>query len=273
VPIHYELDGHVATLTIDRPERRNALDLEHWHALAQAWRRFRDEAEARVAILTGVGGSFCAGADIKDFLPLLTRSLKEGVTEVDGMRLDCTLEATLRDLPIYKPIIAAVNGPCVAGGMEILGGTDIRIAGEGATFGVMEPKRGVVAGGGTTVRLPRQLAWPAAMEILLTADVFDARRALQLGLVNEVVPDDEVLDRAREWAARIVVNSPSAVAATKESALRGLQADSFERALDLELELATRVQQGADAIEGARAFAEKRNPIWTTNQTAQTRER
>jgi enoyl-CoA hydratase len=229
VPIHYELDGHVATLTIDRPERRNALDLEHWHGLAQAWRRFRDEAEARVAILTGVGDSFCAGADIKDFLPLLTRSLKEGVTEVDDMRLDCTLEATLRNLPIYKPIIAAVNGPCVAGGMEILGGTDIRIAGEGATFGVMEPKRGILAGGGTTVRLPRQLAWPAAMEILLTADLFDARR--------------------------------------------GLQADSFERALDLELELATRVQQGADAIEGARAFAEKRDPVWTTNQKAQTQER
>lgn len=261
--IRYELDAHVATITIDRPHRRNALDLEHWFELAAAWRRFRDEAAARVAIVTGAGGAFCAGADLKDFAPLLTRCLEEGVTEVDGMPLDCTLEATLRSLPIYKPIVAAIDGPCVAGGMELLGGTDIRVASERAIFGVMEPKRGMVAGGGTTVRLPRQLAWPAAMEILLTADTFDAERALRLGLVNEVVPQAELVERARGWATRIAANSPLATAATKESALRGLQADSFERALEFEYDLASRVQMSADAVEGARAFVEKREPVWS----------
>jgi enoyl-CoA hydratase len=121
----------------------------------------------------------------------------------------------------------------------------------------------MVAGGGTTVRLPRQLAWPAAMEILLTADTFGAERALRLGLVNEVVPRAELAERARGWATRIAANSPLATAATKESALRGLQADSFERALEFEYELASRVQMSADAVEGARAFVEKREPVWS----------
>ena len=128
----------------------------------------------------------------------------------------------LRSLKIYKPIIAAVDGPCVAGGMEMLGGIDIRLATERATFGVMEPKRGLFAGGGTTVRLPRQLAYPAAMEFLLTAEAFPASRALELGLLNEIVAEADLQDRALEWAARITVNAPLAVQATKESVLRGL---------------------------------------------------
>jgi enoyl-CoA hydratase len=169
--------------------------------------------------------------------------------------------AVLRNVQIYKPIIAAVGGPCVAGGMEMLGGADIRIATPDATFGVMEPKRGLFAGGGTTVRLPRQIAFPAAMEFLLTAERFPAARALELGLINEIVPRDELLERAREWAARINANAPLAVQATKESVMRGLALD-LEGAYQVEQEMSVRVFSSEDAKEGPKAFAEKRPPKW-----------
>jgi enoyl-CoA hydratase len=146
--------------------------------------------------------------------------------------------------------------------MEMLGGIDIRVATHRATFGVMEPKRGLFAGGGTTVRLPRQLAYPAAMEFLLTAEAFPASRALELGLLNEIVPGDELADRALEWAARITVNAPLAVQATKESVLRGLAVDQRE-AYKIESELAGQVFSSDDAKEGPKAFAEKRDPRWT----------
>src|SRR5581483_11406495 len=196
-----------AVITIDRPESKNSLDLYHFRDLANAWRRFRDEDDAWVAIVTGVGHNFMSGADLKTYIPQITALQKEiakgEVKEIDGCRLRDGTDAVLRSLVIYKPIIAAVNGPCVAGGMEMLGGVDIRIATPNARFGVMEPKRGLFAGGGTTARLPRQLPFPAAMEFLLTAEAFPAERALELGLLNEIVPEDELMDRAHAWAARI----------------------------------------------------------------------
>jgi enoyl-CoA hydratase len=266
VPIHYELsDDHVALITIDRPEARNALDLYHFRDLANAWRTFRDEDAAWVAIVTGVAGNFMSGADLKTYIPQITGLQKEiskgEITEVDGCRLRDGTDAVLRSLTIYKPIIAAVSGPCVAGGMEMLGGVDIRIATPGARFGVMEPKRGLFAGGGTTARLPRQLAFPAAMEFLLTAEAFPAQRALELGLINEIVPDEKLIDRAREWAARINANAPMAVQATKESVLRGIGTD-LKEAYRIETELATKVFSSEDAKEGPAAFAEKRPPNW-----------
>ena len=266
MPIHYELgDDHVAVITIDRPESKNSLDLYHFRDLANAWRRFRDEDEAWVAIVTGVGRNFMSGADLKTYIPQITtlqKAIAKGeVTEIDGCRLRDGTDAVLRSLTIYKPIVAAVNGPCVAGGMEMLGGIDIRVATEHARFGVMEPKRGLFAGGGTTVRLPRQLAFPAAMEFLLTAEAFPAERALALGLLNEIVPEDELMDRARSWAARITANAPLAVQSTKESVLRGLRAD-FDEAYRIETELATKVFSSEDAKEGPAAFAEKRPPVW-----------
>jgi len=188
-------------------------------------------------------------------------SLDGEVEEIDGCRLRDGTDAVLRSLRIYKPIIAAVDGPCVAGGMEMLGGTDIRLATERATFGVMEPRRGLFAGGGTTVRLPRQLAYPAAMEFLLTAEAFPAGRAYELGLLNEIVPGDELASRALDWARRITVNAPLAVQATKESVLRGLAVDQRE-AYRIEDELAARIFASEDAEEGPRAFAEKRPPQW-----------
>ncbi|HEY2998817.1 MAG TPA: enoyl-CoA hydratase-related protein [Acidimicrobiales bacterium] len=264
--IHYEqIGGHVARITIDRPEARNALDLHHFRDLARAWRRFRDDPEDWVAIVTGVPGQFMTGADLKTYIPQITalqQQIQAGdVDEIDGCRLRDGTDAVLRSLRIYKPIIAAVDGPCVAGGMEMLGGTDIRIATARATFGVMEPRRGLFAGGGTTVRLPRQLAYPAAMEFLLTAEAFPAARARELGLLNEIVPEAELADRALDWARRITVNAPLAVQATKESVLRGLAVDQ-RTAYEIEDELAGRVFSSDDAREGPRAFAEKRDPVW-----------
>ena len=267
MPIHYEqVEGHVARITIDRPEARNSLDLYHFRDLANAWRRFRDDPDDWVAIITGVDGAFMAGADLKTFIPQVTELQKQiqagDVEEIDGCRLSDATDAVLRTFPLYKPIIAAVDGPCVAGGMEVLGGVDIRLATDRATFGVMEPKRGLFAGGGTTVRLPRQIPFPAAMELLLTAERFPASRALGLGLLNEIVPQEELAERALEWARRITVNAPLAVQATKESVLRGLAVDQRE-AFKIEMEMAGRVFSSDDAKEGPKAFAEKRDPRWT----------
>jgi enoyl-CoA hydratase len=267
MPIHYEKDdAHIVRITIDRPEARNALDLYHFRDMAGAWRRFKDDDDAWVAIVTGVEGNFMVGADLKTYIPQITKLQKEiakgAVKEIDGCRLSDGTYAVLRNVKIYKPIIAAIDGPCVAGGMEMLGGVDIRIATPKARFGVMEPKRGLFAGGGTTVRLPRQLNFPAAMEFLLTAEHFPAERALELGLINEIVEPGELLDKAYDWARRITVNAPLAVQATKESVLRGLALD-LEAAYKVESELAKDIFQSDDAKEGPKAFAEKRDPVWT----------
>src|SRR5215471_12877339 len=232
MPIHYTAEEHVVTITIDRPARRNALDMQHFDALADAWKRFRDDADAWVAIVTGVDDAFCAGGDLRDYLPLLTAALANGSSE-DRAQFRSGTGAVLRDLEIYKPIIAAVNGRCVAGGMELLNGTDIRLACPEAVFGMLEPKRGIFASGGTSARLPRQIPWAAAMEFLLTAEAVPATRALEMGLLNEIVPRAQLLRRAQEWAARICENAPLAVAATKESALRGLAAESLGEALEI----------------------------------------
>jgi enoyl-CoA hydratase len=192
-------------------------------------------------------------------------------------------------------VIAAVNGFCTAGGMEMLGGTDVRVACPEASFAVMEPKRGLFAGGGTTVRLPRQIPWALAMEFLLCADLIPADRALQMGLLNSVVPREGLLDAAREYATRIVANAPLAVQATKLSALSGLYHDEEEirllrevlrelqavdglpdearavlehgarqlrTAFERESRISSRIFQTEDAKEGPKAFAEKRPPIW-----------
>ncbi|MBW2389472.1 MAG: enoyl-CoA hydratase/isomerase family protein [Deltaproteobacteria bacterium] len=264
--IHYEKrDDHVVLITIDRPETRNALDIYHFRDLAAAWRDFKNDDSAWIAIVTGVERNFMSGADLKTFIPQVTKLQKAiaagEVGEIDGCKLSDATYAVLRRTKIYKPIIAAINGPCVAGGMEMLGGVDIRVATPNASFGVMEPKRGLFAGGGTTVRLPRQIAFPAAMEFLLTAERFPAERALELGLLNEIVPEDQLMEKAFEWASRITANAPLAVQATKESVMQGLALD-LEQAFKLESKIAGQVFQTEDAKEGPKAFAEKREPKW-----------
>jgi enoyl-CoA hydratase len=230
MPIHYELnDSHVVLITIDRPDARNSCDMEHFKQLREAWERFDQEDDAWVAIVTGVGDAFFTGADLKKYVPEITKLQKqiadEGLTEINGYRLDDGTRAVLRNWPLYKPVIAAVNGFCTAGGMEMLGGADIRVACPEAKFAVMEPKRGLFAGGGTTVRLPRQVPWAQAMEFLLCADLIDAQRAYDMGLLNAIVPREELLDAAYAFAARMTANAPLAVKATKQSALQGLYHD------------------------------------------------
>jgi enoyl-CoA hydratase len=267
VPIRYErCDEHVVRIVIDRPERKNALDMYHLRDLAHAWRTYLADDDLWVAIVTGVPGSFMAGGDLKDVLPKYTAlqaAIQAGdVDEIDGCKLRDGFDACLRDVDVYKPIVAAIDGPCVAGGMEMLGSIDIRIATPSATFGVMEPKRGLFAGGGTTARLPRQLPYAAAMEFLLTAEALPAQRALELGLLNEIVPPEALQDAALRWARRIAANSPLAIRLTKESVRRGL-ATTLEEAMRIERTLADRAFSSEDAQEGPRAFVEKRQPRWT----------
>ena len=251
--IHYQKDDeHIVLITIDRPEARNSADMEHFKLLREAWERFDEDSDAWVAIITGVGDAFFTGADLKRYIPEITKLQKqiadEGLTEINGYRLDDGTRAVLRNVPIYKPIIAAVNGFCTAGGMEMLGGIDLRIACPEAKFAVMEPKRGLFAGGGTTVRLPRQIPWPQAMEFLLCADLIPAQRAFEMGLLNAVVPRDELLDTAYELARRMTANAPLAVQATKQSALQGLYHDEdTTRALREAVKSLAEVLQHADA--------------------------
>jgi enoyl-CoA hydratase len=180
-----------------------------------------------------------------------------------GIPLSVGTDGVLLTLEVFKPIIAAVDGPCLAGGMDLLGGTDIRLATPRATFGLPEPKRGLMADGGTTARLPRQIGWPAAMELLLTGRTVSSDRALQLGLLNEVVVEEELGARAIEWAYEIASNAPLAVQATKESALRGLSApNGLAGAYEVEARIGRRLLRTEDVTEGLNAFVEKRAPQW-----------
>ncbi|TMA54381.1 MAG: enoyl-CoA hydratase/isomerase family protein [Deltaproteobacteria bacterium] len=234
VPIHYEKDGHIVTITIDCPEQRNSLDLEHFGQLADSWVRFRDDDGAYVAILTGVGDVYCVGADLKRFIPIVTeRADRLGAGEsretVEGSRYTMahSLVAVLRDgatLPdgtefkLYKPVVAAINGICAAGGLEMMWNTDLRVCADTAWFQLAEPRRGLFPGGGSTVHSVRQLSWCNAMEVLLLADRISAERAYEMGLVNRVVPRAEVLPEARRLADTICLNGPLAVRACKQSA-------------------------------------------------------
>jgi enoyl-CoA hydratase len=266
MPIHYEQDDeHIVLITIDRPEARNSADMEHFKLLREAWDRFNDDESAWVAIITGVEDTFFVGADLKKYIPEITKYQKEiaekGLNEIGGYRLDDGTKAVLRGAKIWKPIIAAVNGFCAAGGMEMLGGCDIRVACPEAKFAVMEPKRGLFAGGGTTVRLPRQIPFPLAMEFLLCADLIPAERAYEMGLLNAIVPRDELLDAAYTYARRITANAPLAVQATKQSVWEGLGLP-LRDAYKNEAQISSTIFQTEDAKEGPKAFAEKRKPNW-----------
>jgi len=267
-PIIYEKKGSLAFITINRPERRNALNFEAFGLLANAWLDFRDDPNLWVAIITGAGDkAFCAGGDLKEFIHMVTQNIGElsasgGSQTLGGdVPVNASLVAVLREVEIYKPIIAAVNGFCIAGGMEMLQGTDIRIAAENATFGIGEPRRGLFPGGGSTTKLPRQIGYAHAMEILLTAEPISARKAYEYGIVNEVVPLDQLMPTAIRYAELICQNGPLAVRAVKESAVKGL-ALPYKEALEHEMLYSAQVFSTEDAMEGIAAFQEKRKPNW-----------
>ncbi len=257
--IEVEKKDHIATIRFNRPEARNAMDLEHVEALAKAWMDFRDDPSMRVAIITGVEKSFCAGADLGSLIPQLTGSPDGVAGLLKGEMGEMFQAAMLRDFELWKPVVAAVNGYCIAGGLEMLCGMDIRIASENAVFALQEVRWGLFPFGGSTVRLPRELTHCKAMEILLTGEKMDAKEAHRIGLVNYVVPHDELMATAERFARRIAENGPVAVSAIKRSALECLSMP-LKEAYEHELDLATPVFQSEDAVEGPLAFMEKRKP-------------
>jgi enoyl-CoA hydratase len=261
----YEKREHVAYLTFNRPESRNALSPQLMVQLAEAWRDFRDDPAARVAILTGTGEqAFCVGGDLARLMPLFTGA-RQPEDEWDRRLLSDLSQmqvALLRPFELYKPIVAAVNGYALAGGCEILQATDIRIASSNARFGLSEAKRGLVPGGGSMVRLARQIPYCKAMEMLLLGDHMSADEAWRIGLVNEVVPPEQVLPRAEEIARKLAANGPLALAKIKEAVWR-TSGVPLERAHEIESECAATVMSSEDAREGPRAFMEKRDAVFT----------
>jgi len=251
--IDFELDAEgVATITINRPERLNAMDEEHYRGLSQAWLRVRDDPAVRVAIITGAGDrSFTTGADIKSFI---TRppSLSE-------MWLTQREQLLNRGLEVWKPVIAAVNGYCLGGGMTLLMATDIRLSAPHATYSLAEVKRGVIAGNGGTQRILSQLPYAIAMEMLLTGETIDAEMAARWGLVNRIVPAGDLLGEARATARKIAANAPLAVQAAKELAIRAREMP-LTTGLRMEQLVNRMLAFTEDAAEGPRAFSEKRQP-------------
>ena len=267
-----DVRDHVMTITLNRPEARNAMNLPLLAKLCRAWIRLRDDPDVWVAVITGAGDrAFCSGGDLKTFIPQAvgrTHELREGTAELDwggdvsDLPPRASTFAVLRDVEIWKPIVAAVNGFCTAGGLEMLQGTDIRIASENATFGIFEPKWGVFPGGGSTVKLVRQVPFSRAMELLISGRLVSAAEAHQMGLVSRVVPLADLMTEARRLAEDICACGPLAVQAIKKSVQRGLRMTMAEH-LRYEEQLSSEVFMTEDAREGLRAFAEKRKPRWT----------
>jgi enoyl-CoA hydratase len=248
--------GHVLVLTLNRPEAKNALSPEMLVGLADAWDRVDSDDSIRVAVLTGAGGVFCAGADLKAMND--SQNTSDAATR---MRTDAGLawKALLRGHRLTKPLIAAVEGYAVAGGTEILQATDIRVAGESAMFGVVEVTRALFPLGGSTVRLRRQIGYTKAMELLLTGDIITAAEAERIGLIGRVVPDGDALPMALEIADKIAANGPLAVRAIKRS-VQETEGLPETEALKIELEIGAPIFATADAREGTLAFKEKRAP-------------
>ena len=249
--IIYEKKDRIALLTINRPQALNALDPETLAEIDEASQDFNNDPDRWVLILTGAGDkAFCAGADLKSTIPAMT-----------GGTLKMEQPSKRFFSEIYKPIIAAINGFCLAGGTEMILGTDIRIAAEHATFGLPEPRWGLVPIAGSHVRLPRQIPWCRAMEILLIGDRITAQEAYLMGLINRVVPLPQLMPTALNIAERICQNGPLAVRTIKEICLRALSMP-LEQGFVLESLLGQRLFESEDAKEGPRAFAEKRKPLF-----------
>ncbi|HMD45391.1 MAG TPA: crotonase/enoyl-CoA hydratase family protein [Acidimicrobiales bacterium] len=251
----FERRGATAVVTMNRPAAKNALSLPMLVGMADAWVEIDTNDDIRCAILTGAGGTFCSGMDLKAM----------GGAEAEAYRPrqaedpDLHWKALLRHYQLKKPLIAAVEGWAVAGGTEILQATDIRVAGEGARFGIFEARRGLFPLGGSTVRLRRQIPYTMAMDLLLTAREVTASEALAMGLIGRVVPDGDALETALSIAEVIGANGPLAVEAIKQS-VRETEGMSEIDGLARELEIGWPVFATEDAAEGQKAFAEKRPP-------------
>ncbi len=251
-------NGQILIVTIDRPEARNAINLAMGQNLIDAWRAFADDPDVRVGILTGTGDrAFCAGADLKE-----VGSWYASMTPAERWEFAETqpgLGGITRNFDPGKPIIAAINGACLAGGLELALACDVRIAAEHATFGLPEVKWGLMPGAGGTQRLPREVAGSTAMEMLLTGDPIDADRALRSGLVSAVVPADTLMDAALDIASRIARNAPLATRAVRKAVDEGRHLP-LDDALRVEQRIAEPLRQTEDVQEGLLAFRERRRP-------------
>jgi len=263
--IIFEKRDGVAHITLNRPEKRNALSPEMVVTLAEIWDELASDDAIRVALLTGAGDkAFSSGGDLGSTIPLMMRSREprddwERRLSADRKQLG---RAVLRNATFFKPLIAAINGTALAGGAEMVLAADLRIMSSEATLGLTEVKRGLIAGGGSLARLARQVAWVDAMEVALVGEPITAEHALRIGLVNRVVPPDQVLATAEEMASRLCTGAPVALAKTKEGMVRS-NGRSFEEAFAIETECVKQNAATEDAKEGPRAFMEKRPPVFT----------
>jgi len=255
--LSFEVVGTTAIVTMNRPEAKNSLSGPMLVGMVDAWHEIDANDGIRCAILTGAGGTFCSGMDLKS----MSGPGNEAVSARMAEDPDLHWKALLRHYSLRKPLIAAVEGYAVAGGTEILQGTDIRVAGESAVFGLFEAKRGLYPLGGSVVRLVRQIPYTVAMDLLLTARSMSAQEAKEVGLIGYVVPDGSALDRALEIAEVIGANGPLAVEAIKTS-LRTTDGMSEADALAADLEIGWPIFATEDAAEGMKAFAEKRAPVY-----------
>ena len=261
-PVTFSVQGAVAVITLDSPATRNALTPEMLCRLCDAFKDYAGDAALRVAIVTGAGErAFCAGGDLARTLPLLSGE-RPAQDDWDRRLLsdpEVLAASGLREFALHKPVIAAINGACMAAGFELMLGTDLRIAADHATFALPEVRRAVIPFAGSMVRLPRQVAFCQAMEIMLTGEAFGAADAYRIGLVNRVLPASAVMPEALALAHRIAKNGPLAVQALKQTVVEASGLALREGYL-LEDEAKRRVLATDDAREGPRAFMEKREP-------------
>lgn len=249
--VEYIKEGKIAIFRINRPEALGALNVEGMRQLNNALLDFRDDDELWVGIITGTGDKvFSSGVDIKDYLPFIKKTADKKWLRFEGI---------MRGLNLWKPLIAACNGLTIGGGLEIALACDMMIASENATFGLPEVRIGVYPGGGGTQRLPRTIPRRIAAEMMFTGKTIDAKEAYRIGLVNKVVPKDEVMTEAKKLAETICEAAPLAVRTAKELMMRGLSM-SLEEGLRLEEDLQTYIMSTKDFEEGLTAFREKRKP-------------
>jgi (E)-benzylidenesuccinyl-CoA hydratase len=265
MPVRFETDGHVAWITLDRPEALNAIDPESHAELVSAWQKVRDQDDLRVAVLTGAGTkAFCAGVDLKRMGDFYQDVPAERRVEV--WNREPGIGGITRNLEVGKPVIVAINGICLGGGLELALACDIRLASENATFGLPEVRWAIIPGQGGTQRLPRAIPPGLALEMILTGQPIDASRAAAVGLVNRVVPLDRLRADAGAVAATIAGHPPLAVRAALSAIRQGLSLPLSE-GLALEQELANPLRDSPDNREARAAFREKRPPRWTDSRS------
>ncbi len=255
-PPHALIDrrGHVLIVTMNRPQARNALSGPMMALLGQAWDQVDSDPGIRVCVLTGAGGAFCAGADLK----AMSRSHPGESFRAGDVDMSA-IPALLKGRRLTKPLIAAVEGPAIAGGTEILQATDIRVAGESARFGISEARWGLFPLGGSAVRLTRQIPYTVAADLLLTGRHISAAEARDIGLIGHVVPDGQALAKALELADLIAANGPVAVRGILRT-IRDTEGMPEHEAFAVEAKIGMAVFASEDAKEGPRAFTEKRTP-------------